>query len=265
MVFRPVRLVFAVALCAATGFPQQAPPPSSNAILDRANAPTTAATDLPKQPLSPETRGDIFMARKMYREAIEAFNEGSPKDPILRNKTGIAYHQMQQLDSARKYYEMAVKLNPNYAEAVNNLGTVYYAKKSYRRAISYYRRALKLAPDSASMYSNLGTAYFARKQYEPATAAFQTALKLDPEVFEHHSSYGVLLQERTVEERAKFHYYLAKMYAKDGRDELAIQYLRKALEEGFKERKKLTEDPEFATLRENPDFKQLLTLEPRVL
>jgi hypothetical protein len=68
-----------------------------------------------------------------------------------------------------------------------------------------------------------------------------------------------------VEERAKFHYYLAKMYAKSGRNELALQYVRKALEEGFKERNKLTEDPEFQALRDTPEFKELLALEPRVL
>jgi tetratricopeptide (TPR) repeat protein len=250
---------------AALAFSQQ----PNNAILDRANVSVQPAVqpanDAPKPPLSPEMRGDIFMARKMYREAIEAFGEGSGKDPVLKNKTGIAYHQLLQLDSARKYYDQSVRLKSDYPEAINNLGTVYYAKKSYRRAISYYRRALHLSPDSASIYSNLGTALFARKQYAEATEAFQTALRLDPDVFEHHSTYGVLLQERSVEERAKFHYYVAKMYAKGGRDELAIQYLRKALEEGFKERKKLTEDPEFAALRELPEFKQLLTLEPRVL
>src|SRR4029077_16312904 len=150
-------------------------------------------------------------------------------------------------------------------EAMNNLGTIYYAKKSFRRAISCYRKALKWAPQSASIYTNLRTAEFARKQYALATETFQTALKLDPDVFEHHSTYGVLLQERSVEERAKFHYYVAKMYAKDGRNELAIQYLRKALEEGLKEKKKLNEEPEFAGLRELPEFQQLLTLEPRVL
>jgi len=233
-------------------------------MLDGTRVPPPAI-EAPKTPLPPETRGDIFMARKMYREAIEAFSEGSAKDAILKNKTGIAFHQLLQLDNARKNYEQAVKLKPDYPEAINNLGTVAYAKKSFRRAIGYYKRALKLSPGSASIYSNLGTAYFARKQYELATEAFQTALKLDPEVFEHHSSYGVLLQERSVEERAKFHYYVAKMYAKDGRTELAIQYLRKALEEGFKEKKKLSEDPEFADLRELPAFKELLALEPRVL
>ena len=38
-----------------------------------------------------------------------------------------------------------------------------------------------------------------------------------------------------------------------------------ALEEGFKERDKLMEDPEFATLRETAEFKELMATEPRVL
>jgi tetratricopeptide (TPR) repeat protein len=224
-----------------------------------------AQAETPKPVLSAESRGDIFMARKMYREAIETFNEGSPKDPVLRNKIGIAYHQLMQLDLARKYYEQAIKLKPSYSEAVNNLGTVYYATKSYRRAISQYKKAIKLAPDSASIHSNLGTAYYARNLLPLANEEYRIALKLDPEVFEHHSSYGSLLQERSVQDRAKFHYMMAAIYAQDGRNELALQYLRKALEEGYKDRKKLPDDPAFAGLRETLEFKQLLALEPRVL
>lgn len=219
-------------------------------------------------PLSAETRGDIFMARKMYREAIDTFREGSAKDPILRNKIGIAYHQLLDLDKARKSYEDALKLKPNYVEAMNNIGTVYYARKSYRRAITWYSRALKVAPDdtkSAPIYMNLGTAYFARKQYQFTTKAYEQALALDPDVFEHHGSFGVMLEERTVEERAKYHLYLAKLYAKDGRNELAIQYLRKALEEGLKEKKKLDQEPEFAKLKDTPEFKELMATEQRVL
>jgi tetratricopeptide (TPR) repeat protein len=224
-----------------------------------------AQVETPKPVLSAESRGDIFMARKMYREAIEAFREGPPKDAVLRNKIGIAHHQLMQLDTARKYYEQAVKLKPTYSEAINNLGTVYYANKNYRRAISQYKKAIKIAPDSASIHSNLGTAYFARNQIVLATEEYGIALKLDPNVFEHHSSYGVMLQERNVQDRAKFHYWMATLYARDGRNELALQYLRKALEEGYKERKKLPDDPAFAGLRELPEFKLLLALEPRVL
>jgi tetratricopeptide (TPR) repeat protein len=246
MVSRPLAMALAAGLSSVFAFAQ-------------------VAAEAPKTPLSFETRGDIFMARKMYREAIDVFREDKSKNAVIANKIGIAYHQMQQLDNARKSYEQAVRLKPDYAEAINNIGTVYYARKSFGRAIRYYQRALKYAPNSASIYSNLGTAYFARKKYKEAMETYQTALKLDPNVFENHGSYGVLLEERNVEERAKFHFHLAKLYAQTGRNELALQYLRKALEEGFKEKKKIEEDPDFQAMRDLPEFKELLALEPRVL
>ena len=66
-------------------------------------------------------------------------------------------------------------------------------------------------------------------------------------------------------EKARFHYYLAKTYASAGNTERALQYIRMALEEGFKERRKLMEEPEFAKIRETAEFKELMASEPRVL
>src|SRR5450759_366253 len=101
MVNRPRSVTLAACLSAALGFAQTgAIPPNSMVDGTRVVQP-----EAPKTPLTAESRGDIFMARKMYREAIEAFSEGSPKDPVLRNKIGIAHHQLMQLDYARKYYE----------------------------------------------------------------------------------------------------------------------------------------------------------------
>jgi tetratricopeptide (TPR) repeat protein len=215
--------------------------------------------------LSPETRGDIFMAEKRYREAAEMYGENSKGSAIMLNKTGIAYHQLLELNLAERYYRLALRVDPKYSEAINNLGTVYYARKSYRRAIGQYKKALRINPDSASVWSNLAMGYFSRNDMEHAQAALQTAMRLDPDVFEHRSTQGVLLQERSVGERSKFHYYLAHTYAQAGRNDLALQYIRKALEEGFKERKKFQEDPAFSGLRDLPEFKELMASEPRVL
>jgi tetratricopeptide (TPR) repeat protein len=226
------------------------------------NTPTPA--EAPKN-VTVEMRGDIFMARKMYREALETYKTGPADSAVLANKIGIAYHQMLDLEDARKYYERAIKLRSDYAEAINNLGTVYYARKSYRRSITQYKKALRITPDSASILSNLGTSYFARKNYELAFTTYQAALKLDPEVFEHRSSMGILLQERTVDERAKFHYYLARTYAKAGDVEHTLIYVRKALEEGFKEPDKFKKDPEFQIVRDNPEFQLILSAEHKVL
>ena len=214
--------------------------------------------------VTPELRGDIYMARKMYREAIESY-KSAPENAVLVNKEGIAYHQMLQLETAKKYYERATKLDKQSPEALNNLGTVYYARKNYRKAISQYQKALKYSPDSASIWSNLGTAEFARKKYDEAMKYYEKAMALDPEVFERRGSAGVLLQERSVEERAKFHYYQAKLYAKQGMTDRALLYLRKALEEGLKERDKIKDEPDFASMRELKEFQELITTQQRVL
>src|ERR1700734_2969581 len=104
-----------------------------------------------------------------FRPNTPGVKQTGPGDSaVIANKIGIAYHQMLDLENARKNYERAVKLRPDYAEAINNLGTVYYARKSYRRSITQYKKALRLTPESASILSNLGTSYFARKNYELA-------------------------------------------------------------------------------------------------
>jgi tetratricopeptide (TPR) repeat protein len=219
----------------------------------------------PKKELSLEDRGDIFMARKMFREAIETYLKAEPMTAVVLNKTGIAYQQQNDLELAKKYYGRATKADPEYAEAINNLGTVYYAQKSYSRAIRYYKRALRLRPRSASILSNLGTAWFARRNYKQAFETYQQALEIDPQVFEKHGNQGVLLEERDIEERAKFNYYMARLYAKRGMNELALQYIRKALEGGFKDKKKFREEEDFTALRKLPEFDELMKLEPRVL
>jgi tetratricopeptide (TPR) repeat protein len=263
--FSPSDLVcccFAVSLTALSGAAQQNPGTRSDL---RASAVSTPLNS-PRTPLlTTEMRGDIYMARKMYREAIDMYREGPSDSAILANKTGIAFHQLMQLDLAKKNYERAVKLDPRYPEAINNLGTVYYAKNSYRRAISYYKRALKYSGPSASIEANLGAAYFSKKDYKRATQWYDRALKLDPDIFEHHSTFGTLLQERTIAERATFHLYLARTYAKSGAKERALIYLRKALEEGIKDRKKIPDFPEFASLKTDPGFKELLAENPKPL
>lgn len=215
-------------------------------------------------PLPPSERGDIYMARKMYREAIETYMQAPPSAQML-NKIGIAYHQLAELDTAAKYYQRAIKADPGFAEAINNLGTIYYAKKSYRRAINQFRKVLRIKPDVASFWANLSNAYFGRKQYELSSEALQKALELDPTVLDNRGTVGSLVQDRNVADRAKYHYYLAKSLAKRGRNADALLYIRKALEEGFKERHKFQEEPEFAGLRDDPEFKQIMATEPKVL
>lgn len=211
--------------------------------------------------LTPEKRADIFMARKMYREASETYLTALNSDPRsarLYNKLGISYHQQNQLDQARRNYERAFQTDEDYSQAINNLGTIYYAQGKYKRAQKTYQKALKADPDSASIYSNLATAYFMRGKYKQASQHYLTALELDPEVFERKGESGTLMQERSVADRAKYYYYLATAYAHNEQWDRALLYLRKSLEEGYGNTRKILSDKNFEPMHEMPAFQSLV-------
>ena len=237
--------------------------PATQPVTQQASA--TQPSEPAFAPMTPEQRGDLFMARKMFRDAISVYKTGPQNSPVIWNKIGIAWHNLGELSLAQKSYEHALKVDKTYAEAINNIGTVYYAQKKYRTAINRYKQALTLAPQRASFWSNLGTAYFQQAKYPLMRDAYAKAMALDPDIFEHRGIAGTEMQERTVADRARMHFELACLYAKIGKDDLALQYLRHSFEEGFKDKDKVRKSPEFAGMLENPEFIEVMALEPRVL
>src|SRR4051794_39576911 len=75
------------------------------------DTPPTSREGSPAPLISPEMRGDIQMARKMFREAVESYSAADNDSAVIVNKIGIAYHQMLELELARKQYERALKLD----------------------------------------------------------------------------------------------------------------------------------------------------------
>jgi tetratricopeptide (TPR) repeat protein len=210
--------------------------------------------------LSPELRGDLAMARAQYLAAIEAYREAPPESAQVWNKLGMAYHHLFAMDEAKRDYMQALHLQPNYPEALNNLGAVYYAKGNLHKAEKYYSRALQLEPRSAAIYSNLGTAYFADRKISQGIAAYRVAFSLDSRIFEG-SSPQLVTEALPAHARAQQDFCLAKLFAQAGHYDRAIDFLRRALNEGFDDRKKILEDQTLASLREQPAFAQLMTEE----
>ncbi len=208
-----------------------------------------------------EMRGDEFAGQKKYSDAVGVYQgllREYPRDAVLLNKIGIAYHQQLNMREAKRYYDRAVHADPKYASAINNLGAVEYQRKSYKKAIRDYNKAIALDPNVGSYYSNLGYAYASMKQFDPAIAAFRKAIEIDPTVFEQHGQSGTILMERSIEDRGQFFFYLAKSFAQAGNAEQCAQYLRKSRDEGYKLVINAKTDPAFAAVRENPLVKEVL-------
>ncbi len=236
-------------------------------------APGMAKVPAPQDPvivvrpeITDEQMGDLYMVRKQFREAAEMFKKLSdqdPRNPVYLNKLGIALHQQTALSLALKYYERAVKVDPRYADAENNVGTIWYQRKKFEKAIKAYNKAIAMRSDMAVLYSNLGYAYFGEKKYEEAIAAFHHALILDPQLFEHNGSRsGSILQDRSVDDRGRFYYMLAKSFAQAGDLDRCIHYLRKAKDEGYKNFTDIKKDPAFGAALKDPAVQELLLPKP---
>jgi tetratricopeptide (TPR) repeat protein len=204
-----------------------------------------------------ERRADILMARGEYAAAITAYQQGNLKSALTWNSIGMAYHHLFALDEARKAYQQALAINPRFAPAANNLAAIYYAQRELSEAEHWYKRALKHTSESAVIYCNLGTAYFAEAKYKQGIKAYRKAFSIDEEVFSPKQNAMVEAgSSRT--QRIEMNYFVAATYARVGRQEQALTALRKAMDEGFKDRKRLVEDKDFAALRTTPEFQHLL-------
>jgi tetratricopeptide (TPR) repeat protein len=214
-----------------------------------------------------EATGDELHAKKYFADALDYYQAANAKEPTAQrmNKVGMMNLLLMRIDAATKDFERAIKMDPNYADAYNNLGAAYYQDHQVKQAVKQYKKAIALFPESATYHSNLGTAYMERKEFDKAASEYARALQIDPDVFEHRGSAGISARFPSPSDRARFHYVIAKTYARAGNTERCLLYLTKAMEFGFKDINRVYKEDEFATVRKDPRFAELMAKKQTIM
>jgi tetratricopeptide (TPR) repeat protein len=248
-------LLFAAAACPLAQ--AQVQPPTTDTQQSQPDAATPALSPIELQ----EQRARIQMAEKRYDAAIQTYldlSQAHPKNPGYLNMIGIAYLDLGNYIQAKKFFVRATKADKNFSSAVNNLGMVYYHQKDYRRAIREYQRAVIIEPGLAGTHANLGFAYYNTNKFPEAAGEFQKALELDPTIFERNDRVGTMVQDRTVANHGLFFFTMAKVYAQKGDGPHCAEYLRKSLDEGYKDVGKVATDPAFKDVINDPGVQEVL-------
>ncbi|MEO8870874.1 MAG: tetratricopeptide repeat protein [Granulicella sp.] len=202
-----------------------------------------------------EGQGDLLRIRRFPEDAMDYYNAAMQRGGVttgLLIKIGLTELELHNIAFAESYFHRAVKMDRKNPEGWNALGATEHLQRQYGAAVSYYKRAVKLDKANAIFHVNLSTAYFEVKDYKNGRKQAAEALKLDPLVYQRGSGMGITIQILSMEDRARFAYEMAKLYAKSGKEEDMLHSLSVASENGLDILAAMAKDPDLAKYRLDP-------------
>jgi tetratricopeptide (TPR) repeat protein len=114
--------------------------------------------------------------------ALKTVAEREATNPKPRVELANLYFDAEKFDEAIKWYEAALKLNPNDVNVSTDLGVSYYYTNNPDKALEQLDRSLKIDPKHAKTLLNIGIVKaFAKQDLEGASKAWQQVIQLAPD------------------------------------------------------------------------------------
>ena len=141
-------------------------------------------------------KGNEYLGKHVYSMALDYYDQAVKIDPNYAdawNNKGIALHNLRRYKEDIECYDMAIKINPNYADAWNNKGVSLGKLGKYKEAIECNDRTVKIDPNYAKAWNNKGIALHNMRRYKEAIECNDRAVKIDPNYADAWNNKGVSL------------------------------------------------------------------------
>ncbi len=125
--------------------------------------------------------GLSYVNLQNYTEAEKYFDKllnVQKKPEILYIQANIC-KQLKKYDSAINYFEEAIRLNPNFSEAYNNLGNTKKRVGKIDEAISCFEKAIQLKENNIQAYLNLANIYKENKYFKELIKIYEKILSFN--------------------------------------------------------------------------------------
>ncbi|MCB0518110.1 MAG: tetratricopeptide repeat protein [Lewinellaceae bacterium] len=188
-----------------------------NTVPNSAKLRNATGGELITQAVKPE---NAARKNEMLTEAVGHLQEAVKIHPGYKNPfllLGNAYNYLQQYEASIQAYQQALRLDPAYEEAQNNLGITYRDAGRYygeqkgdlNKAMEYLTKAFEMRPNEYETLRLLGVAYGVGGNVEKAVEFFEKAAQLEPN-------------------NADAWYNLGSAYYNAGQPEKAQEFIQKA-------------------------------------
>ena len=187
-------------------------------------------------------------------DALQSQVNKKPGDAELHSRLAEALATASELDQARAELVAAIKLDPKYVGAYQNLATIELAQENYKDSAAHWQKVLDLTKDSQMQdvnqrrdlaYFSLGQISLVQKDYVGAVGYFNAAIRIRKDASDTYlllaKSYMGLGQNEQAMEKvtaalafepnyAEAHYVRGKLYLLAGRKVDAAWDFRAALD-----------------------------------
>src|SRR5215813_2379117 len=136
-------------------------------------------------------QGKLADAELCYEEVLQR----QPDHFAALRLLGVIALQTRQTERGVELIQKAIVLNPNVAEAHNNLGIALKDLKRLVEALASYDKAIALKPDYTEAHYNRGNALMDLKRLGEALASYDKAIALKPDFAVAHNNRGNALMD----------------------------------------------------------------------
>ncbi|WP_313400962.1 tetratricopeptide repeat protein [Stenotrophomonas sp.] len=135
-------------------------------------------------------RGKADAAEQLFEQAL-----GKRELPAYYLNLALARQKLGK-DSAASAFEKCLQLQPDNAQAANNLGNMRFRQYRFAEAEQLYRQAIAHNPGYLLGYQSLGNLLCDRRRSEEAIEVLQQGLALAPDAIALHATMATALENR---------------------------------------------------------------------
>jgi len=127
---------------------------------------------------------------KDLKSNISTLIKKNINNPLVLNLSGIFYNDIGEELEAKKCFDGAINIDPNFYAPYYNIGTISLKKGEFNNAIEFFKKAINLKNDYYDAFVNLSNCYKFLKKNEEAIKYLLDAIKFQPNVYEAYNNLG---------------------------------------------------------------------------
>ena len=104
-----------------------------------------------------------------------------PDEKRVHFDLGVYYSNNKMTEEAIKEFNKALKLDPNFGYAINQLAYLYSSRNEFEKALEYFKKYAEVSPGDANPFDSMGEMYFRMGRLDESIEKFKEALEVKPD------------------------------------------------------------------------------------